>query len=162
MIVLFLFVFFLNYLGQRFFSISCNKTVITSSSILCYYIINDKSNWFDANTACATNGGGLARISNRKIYNEIHRIVNDKDGTENYWIGLKRDENTKQFEWTDGTNLTYNRGIINNIIQGYDCGGINGNTLLSLNCSNSHYFICEIGKLVELYPRKMQCLPRGK
>ena len=117
---------------------------------ICYNISNDKANWNDANTNCINNGGRLARILNDEISDGIQKIINNTDGTENYWIGLQRVGNTEQFQWTDGTDLTYNKWSNNNPILGYNCVGVNGNSInwISIYCNDSNHYICETGELV--------------
>ena len=85
---------------------------------------------------------------NDEISNGIQRIITDNYGTENYWIGLERVGNTEQFQWTDGTDLTYNKWSNNNPILGYNCVGVKRNIWFSLNCIDSYFYICEIGELV--------------
>ena len=81
---------------------------------------------------------------------EIQRIIDSEVGTEDYWIGLKRDENTGQFQWTDGTSLTFNRWNDGIPLEGYGCVGVGRDSTnwVSLDCNSSNYFICETGELV--------------
>ena len=123
----------------------------------CYNISNDKATWNEANANCVSNGGRLARILNGGISYGIQRIVNNTDGTENYWIGLQRVGNSEQFQWTDGTNLTYNKWNNSNPILGYNCVGVKRNIWFSLNCINSYFYICETGKLIIVIKIKETC-----
>ena len=132
----------------------CNNTVVSKGYTggICYNISNDTATWSDANDSCVRNGGKLAKISNGESRDEIQRIINNKDGTKDYWIGLKRVGDTSQFQWTDGTNLTYNEWSSNNPMQAYGCVEVNGNSTnwVSLDCDCSNYYICETGKLVTI------------
>ena len=93
----------------------------------------------------------LARILNGEMSDEIQRIVSSKGGTEDYWIGLKRDENTGQFQWTDGADLIFNGWTDGIPVGGYGCVGVNGNSTnwVSLDCSSANHFICETGELIQ-------------
>ena len=135
-------------LDQSSKSTVCSNTVVSNGSDtrgICYSINDSRATWYDANATCAGNGGRLARILNRQSVREIQRMTNNG---EDYWIGLKRDENTGQFQWTDGTNLTFNGWSDGIPMQGYGCVGVNGNTnnWVSLDCNSSNHFICETGK----------------
>ena len=145
----------LTLLGQYEFSTDCNNRVQTiqgDTGGVCFNIYNEKANWFDANTTCANNGGRLAKIFNDFIRFEIRNIIRKNNLTENYWVGLKRDENTQQFQWTDGANIKFDRWRINHPKQGKDCAGVsNGDEWLSLNCTDLYSFICETGKQLEPY-----------
>ena len=139
-------------LGQLSYPTVCNNTVLSNGSDtggICYTISDSRATWYDANATCAVNGGRLARILNGEMSDEIQRIINSKEGTEDHWIGLKRNENTGQFQWTDGTSLTFNRWSDDIPMQGYGCVGVNGNSTnwVSLDCNSAIHFICETGEL---------------
>ena len=129
----------------------CNNTVVSKGVTggICYNISNDTATWSDASDSCVSNGGRLAKISNGESRVEIQRIINNKDRTKDYWIGLKRVGDTSQFQWTDGTDLTYNEWSSNNPMQAYGCVGVYRREWYSINCSDSNFYICESGKIVE-------------
>ena len=131
----------------------CNNRVLSNefdTGGVCYSISVDRASWHVAKATCAMNGGRLARILNGDMSDEIERIIKEQDVTEDYWIGLERVGNTEQFQWTDGTNPTYNQWSNGNPMQGYSCVGVNGNSnsWVSIDCNDNNYYICEIGKLV--------------
>ena len=143
------------FIGFLSFPTVCDNKVVSNeldTGGICYSITdNNSATWDVANATCAANGGRLARILSGEMSDEILRIINSKGVTEGYWIGLRRDENTGQFQWTDGTNLTYNKWSDGIPMQGYGCTGVNGNSTswLSLSCSSSYHFICETGELAK-------------
>ena len=112
------------------------NTVCLSKSLMC-------ANWEIADDACEQNSGKFAD-------SEYTWFKGIPIGTENYWTGWRRVENTSVFQDTDGRDISYGfNWENNNPIDGIDCVGYekHGGLIVSLNCNTEITYICRIGKL---------------
>ena len=139
----------LYHLGRYTLTSACpNRVIQNDGTTHCYEVILQKLDWDIANASCVQLGGRLAIIESFAISNEVQRIIQATNGTESYWIGLRRVGNSTQFVWTDGKNLANERWNTNNLIEGIDCVGVSeGREWFSMECNSSNYFVCETGKL---------------
>ena len=117
----------------------------------CYTINNVKANWDTANDTCVKQGGIFINDFYDFVYYQINVILQENNGTENYWNGLRRVGNTSQFKWTDGRISNFYDWKSNNPKDGIDCVGVDGESgqLVSLECNTKNNFACRIylGKL---------------
>ena len=76
----------------------------------CYQHFPVKTSWLKANASCGQQGSHLASIHSR----EENMFVFGMSSAAAYkaaehltWLGLRRNEKTKEYEWTDGTDYFY-------------------------------------------------------
>ena len=70
-----------------------------------YYISNTSKNWTDAQTLCEANGGNLVSISSEIENSYVSNLMPNEQS----WIGLTDQTSEGQFEWSDETELNYNK-----------------------------------------------------
>ena len=94
---------------------------------------SEARNWTEANTSCAEMGMSLAL---RNILNDSSIVLNNP--RDQFWIGLRRDDDQSDFIWSDGVTLT---DFLRNY--GGDCGNIHYEHLHGEMCSRVLYYICQ-------------------
>ncbi|KAL4647366.1 hypothetical protein GN956_G7920 [Arapaima gigas] len=65
----------------------------------CYYISEEKQNWYDGNTYCSKYGAHLVIIKSRQ---ELKFLIGNIDV---YWIGLTYKEKERSWMWVDDTTV---------------------------------------------------------
>lgn len=112
----------------------------------CYRAYNTKLSWFYARAACQENGGDLLSINSDGEQKFVYRrmAVN-----KTFWIGLVKDQSSKNFRWSKGEELTYLNWISQPNISGpEDCGEMTDYGSFhgwwnDKSCSEKQPYICE-------------------
>ncbi|NOT36141.1 MAG: HYR domain-containing protein [Saprospiraceae bacterium] len=68
-----------------------------------YFCSLSPANWLDAKTICKINGGNLAKIRNK----EENQFISSKLMGQTAWIGANDERREGNFEWVDGSQVTY-------------------------------------------------------
>ncbi|XP_068118077.1 C-type mannose receptor 2 isoform X2 [Hyperolius riggenbachi] len=71
----------------------------------CYRLINEKKSWQDAKKTCVRNEGNLASIHALLELEFITKQI--KQDVEELWIGLNDIKHQMNFEWSDGSVVTF-------------------------------------------------------
>ena len=123
------------------------------TSGICYgeSLTTDVRDWNGAVSGCSDPNRRLARVLSEEMSDEIERITQD---TDEYWIGLYRQDNDSEFMWSDGSSLSYTRWSDGHPIDGMNCVSVRGDSTewYSRNCSEAKPYVCERGELLLLFP----------
>ena len=118
---------------------------------ICYEesLTNKGRQWNSADYICQSTDRRLARILNEETSDEIEKIIQN---TDEYWIGLYREDSNSGFMWSDGSSLSYERWSSGHPIDGMNCVSVRGDSRewYSRNCSDYKSYICERGELLLL------------
>jgi hypothetical protein len=71
-----------------------------------YYVSNNKKQWSSAKEECAAIGGQLVQLKD-ELENEFVQDAMSISGVSTAYIGLSDESSDGQYQWTDGTNATY-------------------------------------------------------
>lgn len=71
----------------------------------CYYFSTDADTWSNSQGFCSSHNASLAHIDNQKELAFLKRAK----GLDNHWIGLRRTDDNKAWEWISGT--PYNESL---------------------------------------------------
>ena len=116
---------------------------------ICYTSFSsDIVNWSTAKIRCGENGTSrLAMALGKRMSREIKRVT---QGTEEYWIGLNRQNSNSEFMWSDGSSISYTRWSNGHPINGSNCVSVIGDntTWYSKDCSESKRYVCETGEYI--------------
>ena len=135
------------------FTTVCDNRVIsgvTDTNGACYEsLTTDNLDWNGALDNCSSTNRRLARVLNDEMSEEIERITQD---TDEYWIGLSRQDSNSEFMWSDGSSLSYTRWSSGHPKDGLDCVSVRGDGTewYSRNCSEVNPYVCEEGELLLL------------
>ncbi|XP_040204157.1 C-type lectin domain family 2 member D-like [Rana temporaria] len=99
----------------------------------CYYLSDSKKNFTDSQMLCNNYGGSLVMIRNN-----TKEDLNKLNTHDDFWIGLRRDEN--EWKWVDGTDYTEEVEEYRNDTR-LDCAFLNRKRM-ALDCATSRRFIC--------------------
>ncbi|XP_073409011.1 C-type lectin domain family 2 member B-like isoform X3 [Dendrobates tinctorius] len=100
----------------------------------CYYFSPNISEWEKSQSFCASRNASLAIID--WTY-ELDFILRFK-GSSDHWIGLKRENETQPWVWTNGSNFNDLFSIV-----GYSsCVLVNSGRIASASCYSDKHWIC--------------------
>ncbi|XP_077114365.1 C-type lectin domain family 2 member B-like [Ranitomeya variabilis] len=100
----------------------------------CYYFSTDISEWEKSQGFCASRNASLAIID---WTHELDFILRFK-GSSDHWIGLKRENETQPWVWTNGSNFNDLFSIV-----GYSsCVLVNSGRISSASCYSDKHWIC--------------------
>ncbi|XP_007252805.3 macrophage mannose receptor 1 [Astyanax mexicanus] len=71
----------------------------------CYKLVSEHKSWADAEAACVKEGGHLASVD--MSYDQAFISGAIQQERTDAWIGLKRNEETSTYQWTDGWPVFY-------------------------------------------------------
>ncbi|CAJ0960264.1 unnamed protein product [Ranitomeya imitator] len=100
----------------------------------CYYFSTNISEWEKSQSFCAARNASLAIIN---WTHELDFILRFK-GSSDHWIGLKRENETEPWVWTNGSNFNDLFSIV-----GYSsCVLVNSGRISSASCYSDKHWIC--------------------
>ena len=122
----------------------------------CYQAIDKKFIWQKAQWECELLGSDLAEISNEVLMNKIMTYLPQN---KRYWIGLRLNETTYQYEWRSGK--TFNESFAtwdsvmpndnNNNDTTKGCTVFKNGKWELKQCDNPYRYLCQNGKLQFFY-----------
>jgi len=114
----------------------------------CYRLVNEMLTFEDAEVGCQKIGSHLASIHSPQEMNYINALVAQNVGWMNFWIGGNDIDQTKGWQWTDGSPFyfwNWNDGEPNNAGGREFCIEMSGDMLgrwNDINCDREFRFIC--------------------
>ncbi|XP_069610191.1 C-type lectin domain family 2 member B-like [Ranitomeya imitator] len=100
----------------------------------CYYFSKNISEWEKSQSFCAARNASLAIIDWKHELDFIFRFK----GSSDHWIGLKRENETEPWVWTNGSYFNDLFSIV-----GYlSCVLANSGRISSASCSSDKHWIC--------------------
>ncbi|XP_069610190.1 C-type lectin domain family 2 member B-like [Ranitomeya imitator] len=100
----------------------------------CYYFSTNISEWEKSQSFCAARNASLAIID---WTHELDFILRFK-GSSDHWIGLRRENETQPWVWTNGSNFNDLFSIV-----GYSsCVLVNSGRISSASCYSDKHWIC--------------------
>ncbi|XP_069610194.1 C-type lectin domain family 2 member B-like [Ranitomeya imitator] len=100
----------------------------------CYYFSKNISDWEKSQSFCAARNASLAIIDWEHELDFIFRFK----GSSDHWIGLKRENETEPWVWTNGSYFNDQFSIV-----GYSsCVLANSGRISSASCSSDKHWIC--------------------
>ncbi|XP_073541008.1 C-type lectin domain family 2 member B-like isoform X2 [Phyllobates terribilis] len=101
----------------------------------CYYFSTNISEWEKSQGFCASRNASLAVVDWK---HELEFIIRFK-GSSDHWIGLRRENETRPWLWTNGSN--FNSEMFS--IVGYsNCVLVNSGRISSASCFSDRHWIC--------------------
>ncbi|XP_069837883.1 C-type lectin domain family 2 member D-like [Dendropsophus ebraccatus] len=100
----------------------------------CYYFSTNISEWEKSQDFCATRSASLAVVDSPQ---ELSFMIRYK-GSPDHWIGLKRENNTLPWVWTNGSIFTETFQIAGVS----DCVLVNSGRISSASCYSDKHWIC--------------------
>ena len=87
------------------YAIDCPSNYVSNDGH-CYGFLDQSLSWYDARARCKQEGEGYALV---QIDDSTeNQFLKDKITNGNqYWIGLKENNNGDDFDWVDGSSLSY-------------------------------------------------------
>ncbi|KAM4035130.1 C-type lectin domain family 2 member D-like isoform 5-T5 [Anomaloglossus baeobatrachus] len=101
----------------------------------CYYFSTNISEWENSQDFCASKNASLA-IIDRKY--ELDFILRFK-GSSDHWIGLRRENESKPWVWTNGS--IYDNNMFP-IVGFSNCVLVNSGRISSVSCYSDKHWIC--------------------
>ncbi|XP_071098320.1 uncharacterized protein [Haliotis cracherodii] len=89
----------------------CPHTYLTGPGS-CYLLVNSSHTWHEGDVLCKQMGDQLMSINDKTEDDFISNYLNTLAGSsqpDGYWVGGFFDKSTSQWEWQDGTHMTYVR-----------------------------------------------------
>lgn len=110
----------------------------------CYYAFDRWETWNNSKKSCLKEGDSLLQIDSKEEMEFINLSIWKLKGGYEYWVGVFQDGPSGSWFWEDGSSplsdlLPTDRQLSASQI----CGYLKDHTLISDNCSNWKYFICE-------------------
>ncbi|XP_031236746.1 lithostathine-1 [Mastomys coucha] len=130
--------------------ISCPEGSNAYSSY-CYYFIEDRLTWADADLYCQNmNSGNLVSILSQAEGNFVASLVKESGTTDaNVWSGLHDPKRNRRWHWSSGSLFLYKAwatGSPNSSNRGY-CASLTSNTGYKRwkddNCDAQYSFVCK-------------------
>ncbi|XP_068256675.1 C-type lectin Cal-like [Nyctibius grandis] len=118
----------------------------------CYGYFVERRTWAEAEEECERYGarGGLASIHSLGASRVFARYVASRRDGDNTWIGLRDDEHTRRWKWSDNSVLDYKRwapGQPNNLWDREDCALLERTSGFELwhdyPCDQKFPFLCQ-------------------
>lgn len=79
-----------------------------------YSLVVENSTWDEAYVRCINMGGHLARITSDEEWQAILRQIQSEGKDKiKFWIGAKRDDDSREYHWVYGEDMKYGDEIIN-------------------------------------------------
>nr|XP_020634639.1 C-type lectin domain family 5 member A-like isoform X1 [Pogona vitticeps] len=104
----------------------------------CYSFSEVEKTWDESQHSCASLNSSLAVVNNRE---ELMFLKERTEGVNYFFIGLTKKGSGGQWKWID--NTVYDPDMFHMSVQDFDCGVVGLNTLSSMSCSVTNYWICE-------------------
>ena len=106
----FRFHFVISLLANKFlvYAIDCPSNYVSNNGH-CYGFIDQSLSWYNARDRCKQDGEGfdLVKIDDSGENQFLKdKIVSQYNGNQ-YWIGLKENTNGDNFDWVDGSSLSF-------------------------------------------------------
>ncbi len=120
-----------------------------STNDRCYWSVSGNSNWTEAETECATEGGHLVEIFNEDTQNIIVGLIATEEEylDELYWIGIGEYVNSSS-QWRSGASIVFSNFPINTTYLDSRCVAIDKSGSWNiLDCENNYSFVSEKSKL---------------